>query len=141
MRFSLAAYGFPTLEAVTVRVAAGGVPERNMETSENTTDSTQNSPRGHQKKREPLYSPPHPPACPSCSVADPDFQSRLCDPTWAASVSDFVRVSFSHDLRDLAIPARLGDITDKWIASSRRCHFDSGPSRQHRRTEKYRGRH
>ena len=39
----------------------------------------------------------------------------VADPSWAAGVSDLIRVSFSSDLRDITIPARLGSISDKWV--------------------------
>src|SRR5579864_5792851 len=38
------------------------------------------------------------------------------DPAWAAGVSDMVRASFSHDLRDLTVPSKFGSLTDRWIA-------------------------
>src|SRR5256885_15960523 len=40
------------------------------------------------------------------------------DPSWAAGVSDLLRVSFSHDLHDLSVPSKFGTVTDKWISPS-----------------------
>src|SRR5882672_3173856 len=37
------------------------------------------------------------------------------DPAWATGVSDLVRTSFSHDLRDLSVPSKFGTVTDKWV--------------------------
>ena len=38
------------------------------------------------------------------------------DPGWAASVSDFIHVSFTHDLHDLTVPSKFGTLMDRWIA-------------------------
>lgn len=42
------------------------------------------------------------------------------DPSTAAGVSDFLRSSYSTDLRDFSLPARLGDVTDRWAPSGQK---------------------
>ena len=48
------------------------------------------------------------------------FTMVLGDPLWAAGVSDFLRVSFSRDIKNLTVPSKFGTITDKWIAKETR---------------------
>src|ERR1019366_575686 len=47
------------------------------------------------------------------------FAMVFADPSFAAGMGDFIRVSFSHDLGNLSVPGKFGAITDRWIAPIR----------------------